>query len=131
MIAHRRQMRLQVYLPLGLSALAVIALVVGLWLGGVGDAGTWADVAVIMLLIPALLVGLIVLAAFIALAVLVGKLIGIIQEPAYRAQVIAHRVRKGITNGTDLALRPLLEMSAAGAVLRAVVRMFAALIGIK
>jgi hypothetical protein len=131
MIAHKRQMRLEVYLPLGLSILAIGALVAWLWLGGVGDAGTWADVALIALIIPALFAGLIVLATVIALAVLIGKLTGLIPEPASQVQKLFHRAERGISRGADQALQPFLILSAIWAAVRAIGRGLAGILGIK
>jgi hypothetical protein len=131
MIDHRRQMLLQVYLPLGLFALLLAALVAWLWMGGVGDAGTWADVALILLLIPAMLMGLVILAAFIALAVLIVRLIGIIPEPAHRAQSIIRRVERETSRSVDLALRPLLTLSALWAAFKAICKGLISIIGIK
>ncbi len=124
-------MWLQVYLPLGLFTLVLAALVTWLWVGGVGDASTWADVALVIVLIPALLMGLVVLAVVLALAVLLGKLIGMIPEPAHRAQSIIRRAERGISRGIDTALRPLLMLSALWTALKAIGRGLASLVGIK
>ena len=131
MIDHRRQMLLQVYMPLGLGILVLAALVAWLWIGGVGDAGTWADVALILLLIPALLIGLAILAAIIALAVLIVRLIGLIPEPAHRTQVIIRRVERETSRSIDLALRPLLALSSLWAALKAIGKALISIVDIK
>lgn len=124
-------MRLQVYLPLSLSTLVLAALVAWLWVGGVGDTGTWADVALILLLAPALLIGLVILAVFIALAILIGRLIGLIPEPAHRAHVIICRIERETSRGVDMALRPLLTLSALWAAIKAIGKGLISLVGIK
>jgi uncharacterized membrane protein (UPF0182 family) len=131
MIAFKRQMRLQVYLPLGLFVLLLAAIVAWFWVGGVGGAGVWADVGMITLLIPALFLGLIVLAIFIALAVLIGRLIGLIPDPADRVQSIIRRVERQTTRGVDLALRPLVGLSALWSALKAIGASLAAILGFK
>jgi len=130
-IAYKRQMRLQVYLPLGLFTVVLAALVAWMWVGGVGDASSWADVALIMLIIPALLLGLIAVAAIVALAVLVGKLIDVIPEPAYRVRKIFRRAERETARATDLALRPVVKLTALWAALRAIGKALASLVGIE
>lgn len=131
MIAFKRQVRLQVYLPLGIFTIVLAAVVAWFWVGGVGGAGVWADVGLIMLLIPALLVGLIVLALFVTLAVLIGRLIGLIPEPANRVRLIVRRVERETTRGVDLALRPLVNLSALWSAVKAIAASLASILGLK
>lgn len=131
MIAFKRQVRLQVYLPLGVFVLLLAAVVAWFWIGGVGEAGVWADVGLIMLLIPALFVGLIMLALFLTLAILVGKLVGLIPEPANRLRLIVRRVEKETRRGVDLALNPLMNLSAIWSALKAIGTGLAEILGFK
>lgn len=131
MIAFKRQVRLQVYLPLGVFVLLLAAVVAWFWIGGVGEAGVWADVGLIMLLIPALFVGLIMLALFLTLAILVGKLVGLIPEPANRLRLIVRRVEKETRRGVDLATNPLVNLSAIWSALKAIGTGLAEILGFK
>lgn len=131
MIAFKRQVRLQVYLPLGVFVLLLAAVVAWFWIGGVGEAGVWADVGLIMLLIPALFVGLILLALFLALAILIGKLVGLIPEPANRVRLIVRRVEKETRRGVDLATNPLVNLSAIWSALKAIGTGLAEILGFK
>jgi len=131
MIAFKRQVRLQVYLPLGVFVLLLAAVVAWFWIGGVGEAGVWADVGLIMLLIPALFVGLILLALILALAILIGKLVGLIPEPANRLRLIVRRVEKETRRGVDLALNPLVNLSAIWSALKAIGTGLAEMLGFK
>jgi hypothetical protein len=131
MVAFKRQVRLQIYLPLGLFTVLLAGVVAWFWIGGIGDAGVWADVGLIMLIIPGLLVGLIVLALFVALAFLIGRLIGLIPEPANRLRLIFRRVERETTRGVDLALRPLVNLSALWSAVKTIGTSLASILGFK
>jgi hypothetical protein len=131
MLAFKRQVRLQVYLPLGLLTLTLIAVVAWFWVGGIGETGVWADVGLIVILIPALLVGLIVLALIIALAILIGRLVELIPEPSTRVRSIFRRVDRETSRGIDLALRPLVNLSALWSALKQIGTSLASIIGSK
>lgn len=131
MLAFKRQMRLQVYLPLGVATLALIAVVAWFWIGGVGDSGVWADVGLIVILIPALLVGLIVLALIVALAILIARLVELIPEPSTRVRSIFQRVDRETSRGTDLALRPLVNLSALWSAMKEIGTSLASIFGSK
>lgn len=95
--AFRRTVWLQVYLPLAIGVVLVVALVtVGLAAGGWGGATTsgMADAALVALLLPAMLVGGIALAAIILLAVGVAWLVGWLPERSRIVQLIAARVSR-------------------------------------
>ncbi len=129
--AYRRQVWLQVYLPLGLFTTALIAVVALLWVNGVGDTRVWADTALILVLIPTFVLGLILLALLLALAVLIGKLIGIIPEPAYQVSTFMRMVERQVKRITDLVLEPLKIFSALVASLKEIVNSLVSFLGIE
>ena len=88
--AFRRAVWLQVYLPLMIGVILVIALIaVALVASGRGGATTsgMADVALVTLLLPVMLLGVIALAAVVMLAVGVAWLIGWLPE---RSRIVQH-----------------------------------------
>ncbi len=129
--AYRRQVWLQVYLPLILFTTALIAVVALLWVGGVGDTRVWADTALILVLIPTFVLGLILLALLLALAVLIGKLIGIIPEPAYQVSTFMRMVERQVKRITDLVLEPVKIFSALVASLKEIVNSLVSFLGIE
>jgi hypothetical protein len=129
--AFRRQVGLQVYLPFGLFTAALIAVVSLLWVNSVGDTSTWADVALILVLIPTMILGLILLALLLALAVLIGKLIGIIPEPAYQVSTFMRMVEKQVKRITDLVLQPVMTLSALVSSLKEIVDTLVSFLGIE
>jgi FtsH-binding integral membrane protein len=93
--AFHRTVWLQVYLPLAIGVILVVALVaVGLAAGGQGGTTTsaMADVVLMALLMPAMLVGVIALAAIVLLAVGVARLIGWLPERSRIVRGIAAQV---------------------------------------
>lgn len=93
----RRAVALQVYLPLGLGVL-IVALAVGLGLaaGGAGglSARGMADVSTILLLLPLMLLGLIALVGFAAVAVGVERLVRWLPPRSRQAQRLAARLAR-------------------------------------
>jgi hypothetical protein len=93
--AFRRAVLLQVYLPLVLGAVLVLGtIVLSLVAGGPGGATPrgMADVALIALLIPVMIFGLIALVAASLLALGVAWLIGWLPRWAHKAQRLVEKV---------------------------------------
>lgn len=93
--AFRRAVLLQVYLPLALGAALVVGTIsLGLVVGGPGGAtpGGMADVALIALLLPAMLLGLIALAGTSLVALGLARLIGWLPERTQTVQRLVGQV---------------------------------------
>ena len=99
---------LQIYLPFIFLLLILAAVVAVLWVGGTGSYSGWADSALVILMIPALLVGLVIFGALAALCYGVMVIIGLIPEPAKRAQEIAGRIAAETRRFADMAARPMM-----------------------
>ena len=119
----RRQVWLQVYLPMGIGILLLAVLVFLLWRGGTATASAWADSALALMILPFLLLGLLMLAFFVVLAVGVGRLIGIIPLPARRAQDVMKNAAAMIRKGGDQAVRPMLVIQAVGGAIQETIRL--------
>ena len=128
--AYKRQVGLQIYLPIGLFSAVLIALVSLLWANNVGDFRVWADTALILVLLPTMVLGLILLAILIALAVLIGKLIGIIPEPSYQVRSYIRMAEKQIKRVVDLVLQPVVTLSALGSAVKEFMKAVASSLGI-
>jgi hypothetical protein len=107
--SYLRQVRRQVYLPLALGVLAVIGLVVLAGTAQVAGTGTWADVALVIMLLPVLIVGVVVLGAAVGAAYLAARLIQILPEPAARVRLHWNRYRRMAERGADMAVEPILK----------------------
>jgi hypothetical protein len=120
--ATKRQVGLQIYLPLGLGALGVAALVATMWVLRVAEASDWADALLVVLLVPAMILGLLVLAALLVLAILVARLTESLPAPAKRVQDVTAGAAKAVRRTTSLFTRPVFALRASMAALEAAVR---------
>ena len=117
---HKRQVVWQIIVPFLLVTLILLTL--GVWLvwGDTVRARTWADVSIIWLLIPMLLLALASLALFILLIVGTAKLLQVTPRFTARAQQIAGQIASGTRKAADSALRPFVWVEQAGAVIKSI-----------
>jgi len=116
--AFRRQVILEIYLPLlvGIAVLAAVAVL--LWRSGAGEASAWADASTVLLLLPLLALSLLPIAILAAVAYGVTKLIEVIPGPAHQAQSAVAQVARTTKRGTSAALRPFFSVYATAASVR-------------
>jgi hypothetical protein len=107
---HRKQLLRQITLPLFFGALVVIAVVVWLYVSGIGNAETWAQITTIFLLLPVLVLSLIPLAVAIALIYGVTQILSILPPYAHQAQLAIDRIERQIKSGADISVAPVLKI---------------------
>lgn len=120
--AHRREVLLQITLPLVIGVIIVLVLAVLAALGAPGNVSRWADVSLIWLIIPMLLVALIFLVVFGGLAFGVFYLIRLIPGYARQVQDFFTLVGAKVKQGSDMAVEPVLRVQSFIASLNAVKR---------
>ncbi len=113
--AYRRQIRLQVYLPLGLGLILVGVAAYLLGRSGVAAAGTWADASLALLLLPFLPIGLLMAAVLAAGVYGIGRLIQWLPGMARRGHAMGVQVSSQVRRVSDAVVRPLLLLRAASA----------------
>ena len=123
----RRQIWMQIYLPLGMGVMILAALVFWVWQAGFGAVTVWADVALVVVLIPLFVLGLIILIVLAGLTYGVFWLFGWLPDPLYRLQSIIARVERGTQKGADSVARPMLVVQAVIAMLEAAVASIASI----
>jgi len=111
--AWKHQVRLQVYLPLGLGLL-MLGLLIGLiWLSQTGDASVWADIALVLLFAAAIILG------FLGLVVIVMAVVGLIYLirmtplPFDRTREAAYDAQEAVSEASEVAVRPVIVPRAA------------------
>jgi hypothetical protein len=114
----------QIYLPFIFILLLLAAVVAILWVGGAGSYSGWADTALIVLIIPALLLGLLVFGILAGLCYGVMYVVGLIPGPAKRMQEISARVATETRRFADLAVRPLMAPKAIKSAIIETIRYF-------
>lgn len=109
----RRQVWLQIYLPLFLGILILGLAAAGLWRGAVAGTSAWADASLILLLLPVMVVSLIPLVLLAALIYLVTLALQRLPAPAYRVQQALAEVQRRARRGGQLAAAPMVQSKAA------------------
>jgi hypothetical protein len=117
----RRQIWMQVYLPLGIGVITLAALVLWVWQAEFGAVSVWADVALVVVLIPLFVLGLITLVVLAGLTYGAFWLFGWLPDPLHRLQSTIARVERGTKKGADGVARPMLVVQAVIAMLKAAV----------
>ena len=108
----RRQVRLEVYLPLGLSILLLVSSGVLLRRAGVGDPSVWADVGLALLLGMGLVLGLLLLVGAAAAAVGVWHLVRLLPAPFMEARTGLAKARQAALQASDRAAKAVIIPSA-------------------
>ncbi len=106
--AFRRQVRRQVYLPLGLMLLAIGAFIAVAASVGYGTAGAWADTTLILLTVPMAVVLAIMLAALATASYLLVRLMREIPSFTSGLQQGVDRVSGAVQGASDAAVRPVI-----------------------
>jgi hypothetical protein len=108
---HRRQLWLQILLPLlvGLILILAVAVLTGIVaFGESGDAYRWAAISTIWLVIPIMVFGLIVLAILIGIVYLLARTLKVIPPYSSQAQYYVNRGASEVKRFSDMAAKPVL-----------------------
>ena len=116
--SHRRQLAWQILIPFLVMAGLIIALAVLIVRGGGSRVGVWADISLIWIITPFLLIAL-ALVFVTSLAIYgMAKLHRIIPRYTSRAQYYSDRITRAAGKAVDGAIRPLVWIKQAGAVIK-------------
>jgi hypothetical protein len=116
----RRHVRLQVYLPLALGVIILLGLGIWVILAGFGTTSVWADVGLVLIIIPTFVIGILIFVVLIGVTYGLFRLIGILPDPIDKVYLTVEQIKEGATQGADLAVKPMLAVLKAGAALKAV-----------
>lgn len=119
----RRSVWLEIYLPLVASSLVLAGAVAGIVLAArVGTISAWADISLILVILPGLALGAILAGLAGGLAYGVWWLVR--KAPPYfnLAQDFMARLAKGVRRGSDVAVAPVLGANATLAALKSLFR---------
>lgn len=108
----RRQVRLQVYLPLALGMLVLGGLVALLWRGQVGSASAWADAALAFMLLVTMVGGVVLLVIFSALTAGVWMAVRRLPEPFEQARLAVAKAEHATDGAARKAAMPLIAPEA-------------------
>ena len=120
---HRRQFWLQIFLPIILAVLLIIALAVITGLaafGGSGDSSRWAAISTIWLVIPVMIFGLLFLAILTGMVYLLARALQLIPPYTSKAHYYVNRGASESKRFSDLATEPVLLFEGVKASLKAI-----------
>ena len=110
---HRREVFWQITFPLIIALLLILCMVTGVILAGVkglGDISRWADISLIWLLIPAIILTLISFIAVIGFIYLVTRLLGILPGYARLGQDYVHLFQVHSKKIANQVVEPFLKL---------------------
>jgi hypothetical protein len=111
--AHRREVFWQITFPLILTLLILLGLaafVIYTGFQGAGSVSRWADISLIWLLLPAVVVTLVVLLILIGLVYLISKLLGVFPGYARLVQNYFHLAQVRTRSIADKVVEPVLKL---------------------
>jgi uncharacterized membrane protein len=120
--AHRRQFWLQIFLPVILTVILIIAVaaITGIAaFGANGDSPRWAAISTIWLLIPVMIFGLLFLAILGGLVYLLARTLQVLPPYTSNAQYYVNRAASEIKRFSDMAAKPVLFVEGLKASLKA------------
>ena len=119
---HRRQFWLQIFLPMILAVLLIIAVaaITGVAAFDQGDSPRWAAISTIWLVIPVMFFGLVVLALLLGLVYLLARTLNIVPPYSSQAQYYVNRASSEVKRFSDLAAKPVLFIEGITASLKAI-----------
>ena len=112
---HRRQVLLQIRLPLAILAVIFVALIVVVSLSGEGYQSRWADISSIWCLCPVLIVLLLCVGMLGGLSFGMFRLQRALPSKMFSLHKIGLKVRDGVQKVTDKMAEPVLKVHSAQA----------------
>jgi hypothetical protein len=121
--AHKRQFAWQILAPVIVIAGLVIAGGVLITFGGAASSRVWADVSLIWILIPVIMLAFVFLATIITVIYGMGKILNVIPHYTGKAQELFDRVSRGTRQAADGTTKPFFWFKETGAVIKSIFRM--------
>ena len=106
-----RQEFWQIILPISVTGLIVLMVAILICLAPPGTASAWADVSLVLLLIPVMVVALLILGLSAALVYGVVRLTEVIPPFARRAQAFAFNLERRIHSLSHNLVEPIIKVS--------------------
>jgi hypothetical protein len=118
--AHKRQFAWQILVPFLVMAALIVAGATLVVTGGTSRTGVWADVSLVWLIAPALLIALMVLAILAATIYGMFKLLQVLPRYTGKTQDIFAMLSAGTRKVADGAARPIVWVREAGAAIKSI-----------
>jgi hypothetical protein len=109
---HAREVLWQITIPLVIGVVIVLALaVLSVVMLDEAEASLWADISLIFLLIPLMLVSLLLMALLSGVIYMLLRLLKVIPPYARKVQDFAYRIEQRARSGANAAAEPILRVN--------------------
>lgn len=119
---HGRQVLWQVAVPIVIGSILVVVLAVMVGFSGTEEINVWADISLILMLVPVIVVSLLFLAVFLAANYGLLSLLRVLPIYTFRAQEFLTGVVRIVRRASDLAAEPIIRSQSFMATLREIRR---------
>lgn len=119
--AYKKQIRVEIFLPLALTLLLSVVVIALVIISGTGDASVWADVAIVFIAIPILILGLLFLAATIASVFGLYKALDFLPSITVQGQDLSLKLRQNAQMVADRLADPVKSMESINTSVRAAI----------
>jgi len=116
--AEKRTYWVWIYLPLSIGILVFVGIGFLVVRAGFGSASSWADTSLIFMLIPAIILGLVLVVLFGAMVYGIIKLIAIIPVWFTSIRIVFWQAENAVQQAGDIAVRPFTVMKSSWAALQ-------------
>jgi hypothetical protein len=120
--AHGRQVLWQVTIPLALGVVVVLVLGVLAGMAGEAEASLWADISIIFLLIPTMMVALLFLLVLAGMIYALLRVLQILPRYALIAQNFSYKLERRARSGANRAAEPIFRYHSFVAAMRTLFR---------
>lgn len=110
---HRRQRLLQIWLPLGLTALIVLGVAVWAVVAATAPGPSmthWANVSAILVILPLCLSAILLLAVVIGLIYLTARIYGRLPGLDRKVQAVFYRIETGVYRAANQSAKPVFSI---------------------
>jgi hypothetical protein len=120
--AYKKQVRTEILLPFGLVLLLTLILVIILTATRTGNTSVWADVAIVFISIPFLILGLLFLAVFIAIVFGLYKVLDYLPSITVQGQDLTLQLKHYALRISDRMADPVITIDSIGKAIRGAIR---------
>jgi hypothetical protein len=112
--AHRREVFLQIILPILIGSIILLTLVgviIYAGISGNSQVSRWADISLVWLLLPSIMFALFLLLFLVVLTIGLTRLLHVFPFYAYRLHFLVFKIENKIKKAADMSIEPILKIN--------------------
>lgn len=121
---YRRDFRVQILIPILLFFIGMITMVTWIISNKIGSPMIWANIVVILTILPILILGIILFSVLLGLIYLSAVLNKEIPPVAYKAQRAIFKIKSQVERGADISVLPIIQIKSFLATIDTVFNLF-------